>query len=50
MRISGWKNFGSGIRDKHPGSQTLLFKQRDVQIYVLKLLSRGETTYAWHYY
>jgi hypothetical protein len=21
----GWKEFGSGIRDKHPGSATLLF-------------------------
>jgi hypothetical protein len=23
-RDPGWKNFGSGIRDKHPGSATLL--------------------------
>jgi hypothetical protein len=22
----GWKNFGSGMRDKHPGSATLTFK------------------------
>ena len=25
IRDTGWKNVGSGIRDKHPGSATLIF-------------------------
>jgi hypothetical protein len=25
IRDPGWKKFGSGIRDKHPGSATLVF-------------------------
>jgi hypothetical protein len=37
----GWKKFGSGIRDKHPGSATLNNRLRSEMEFLNGIFSRG---------
>jgi hypothetical protein len=38
IRDPGWKKVGSGIRDKHPGSSTLLFMLKFLKSYWYRYL------------